>query len=174
MLSLLSEKRIRVLHIVEGTSVDGPGLRTSIYLAGCDHRCPGCHNPASWDPQGGEDRTLDELIRVIAYNEAPVTLSGGDPLQQPDGTRDLIHRIKSELGYNVWCFTGYRWEEIVADPELMTVVQELDVLVDGPFVLAERDISLHFRGSRNQRLIDVQATLSSDDPVTPVLWSHAS
>ena len=127
MLSLLSEKRIRVLHIVEGTSVDGPGLRTSIYLAG-------------W----------------------------------PDGTRDLIHRIKSELGYNVWCFTGYRWEEIVADPELMTVVQELDVLVDGPFVLAERDISLHFRGSRNQRLIDVQATLSSDDPVTPVLWSHAS
>ena len=123
---------LRILHIVEGTSVDGPGLRTSIYMAGCNHRCPGCHNPDSWDFGGGEVRTLDELMRVIAYNEAPVTLSGGDPLLQPQGTRALIHRIKQELGYNVWCFTGYTWE-----------------------------ISLRFRGSRNQRLIDVQRTLAT-------------
>ena len=106
-------------------------------------------------------------MAVIAYNEAPVTLSGGDPLQQPDGTRALIHRIKQELGYNVWCYTGYTWEEIAANPKLLEVVQELDVLVDGPFVLAERDISLRFRGSRNQRLIDVQRTLASSDPATP-------
>ena len=152
---------LRVLHIVEGTSVDGPGLRTSIYMAGCNHHCPGCHNPASWNPQGGEERSLDELMQVIAYNEAPVTLSGGDPLQQPDGTRDLISRIKHELGYNVWCYTGYTWEEIVNDPKLFKVVQELDVLVDGPFKMAERDISLRFRGSRNQRLIDVQRTLDT-------------
>jgi anaerobic ribonucleoside-triphosphate reductase activating protein len=152
---------LRILHIVEGTSVDGPGLRTSIYMAGCNHHCPGCHNPASWNPQGGEERTLDELMQVIAYNEAPVTLSGGDPLQQPDGTRDLISRIKHELGYNVWCYTGYTWEEIVNDPKLFKVVQELDVLVDGPFKMAERDISLRFRGSRNQRLIDVQRTLAT-------------
>ena len=152
---------LRVLHIVEGTSVDGPGLRTSIYLAGCNHRCPGCPNPASWNPQGGEERTLDELMQVIAYNEAPVTLSGGDPLQQPEGTRTLIHRIKQELGYNIWCFTGYTWEEIQATPILLDVIRELDVLVDGPFIEAERDISLRFRGSRNQRLIDVQASLST-------------
>ncbi len=152
---------LRILHIVEGTSVDGPGLRTSIYMAGCNHHCPGCHNPASWNPQGGEERTLDELMQVIAYNEAPVTLSGGDPLQQPDGTRALISRIKHELGYNVWCYTGYTWEEIVNDPKLFKVVQELDVLVDGPFKMAERDISLRFRGSRNQRLIDVQRTLDT-------------
>ena len=152
---------MRVLHIVEGTSVDGPGLRTSIYLAGCSHHCPGCHNPASWNPQGGEKRTLDELMQVIAYNEAPVTLSGGDPLQQPDGTRALIHRIKRELGYNVWCFTGYTWEEIVKDAILLDVIRELDVLVDGPFIEAERDTILRFRGSRNQRLIDVQASLST-------------
>ena len=152
---------LRVLHIVEGTSVDGPGLRTSIYMAGCNHRCPGCHNPDSWDFGGGEVRTLDELMRVIAYNEAPVTLSGGDPLLQPQGTRALIHRIKQELGYNVWCFTGYTWEEIEKDPSLLDVVRELDVLVDGPFVMAERDISLRFRGSRNQRLIDVQRTLAT-------------
>jgi len=152
---------LRVLHIVEGTSVDGPGLRTSIYLAGCSHHCPGCHNPASWNFQGGEERTIDELMQVIAYNEAPVTLSGGDPLQQPRGTRELIQRVKRELGYNVWCFTGYTWEEIVDDPVLLDTVRELDVLVDGPFVAAERDISLRFRGSRNQRLIDVQRTLDS-------------
>ena len=152
---------LRILHIVEGTSVDGPGLRTSIYMAGCNHHCPGCHNPASWNPQGGEERSLDELMQVIAYNEAPVTLSGGDPLQQPDATRDLISRIKHKLGYNVWCYTGYTWEEIVNDPKLFKVVQELDVLVDGPFKMAERDISLRFRGSRNQRLIDVQRTLDT-------------
>ncbi len=152
---------LRILHIVEGTSVDGPGLRTSIYMAGCNHHCPGCHNPASWNPQGGEERSLDELMQVIAYNEAPVTLSGGDPLQQPDGTRDLISRIKHELGYNVWCYTGYTWEEIVNDPKLFKVVQELDVLVDGPFKMAERDISLRFRGSRNQRLIDVKRTIDT-------------
>ena len=110
---------------------------------------------------GGEERTLDELMQVIAYNEAPVTLSGGDPLQQPAGTRDLIHRIKQELGYNVWCFTGYTWEEIMGNPVLLDTVRELDVLVDGPFVQAERDISLRFRGSRNQRLIDVQRTLAT-------------
>ena len=100
-------------------------------------------------------------MQVIAYNEAPVTLSGGDPLQQPVGTRALIRRIKHELGYNVWCYTGYTWEEIVKDPKLLNVVQDLDVLVDGPFKMAERDISLRFRGSRNQRLIDVQRTLST-------------
>ena len=162
--------KLRVLHIVEGTSVDGPGLRTSIYLAGCNHHCPGCHNPGSWDRQGGEDRTLDELMQVIAYNEAPVTLSGGDPLLQPDGTRALIHRIKTELGYNVWCYTGYTWEEILADPVLLSAVSEADVVVDGPYVEAERDISLRFRGSRNQRLIDVQTTLAALDPAVPLLW----
>ena len=152
---------LRVLHIVEGTSVDGPGLRTSIYLAGCTHHCPGCHNPDSWDPQGGEGRTIDELMSVIAYNEAPVTLSGGDPLLQPDGTKALIHRVKHELGYNVWCYTGYTWEQVMQQPRLLQAVKELDVLVDSPFVMAERDTHLRFRGSRNQRLIDVQATLAT-------------
>ena len=100
-------------------------------------------------------------MQVIAYNEAPVTLSGGDPLLQPDGTRALIHRIKQELGYNVWCYTGFTWEEIEKDSALLDVVRELDVLVDGPFLQAQRDISLRFRGSRNQRLIDVQRTLAT-------------
>ena len=153
--------KLRVLHIVEGTSVDGPGLRTSIYLAGCRHHCPGCHNPESWRMDGGEQRTLDELMEVIAYNEAPVTFSGGDPLAQPEPLARLISRIKHELGYNVWCYTGYTWEQVMQQPRLLQAVKELDVLVDSLFVMAERDTHLRFRGSRNQRLIDVQATLAT-------------
>ena len=153
--------KLRVLHIVEGTSVDGPGLRTSIYLAGCRHHCPGCHNLESWRMDGGEQRTLDELMEVIAYNEAPVTFSGGDPLAQPEPLARLISRIKRELGYNVWCYTGYTWEQVMQQPRLLQAVKELDVLVDSPFVMAERDTHLRFRGSRNQRLIDVQATLAT-------------
>ena len=152
--------KLRVLHVVEGTSVDGPGLRTSIYLAGCSHHCPGCHNPESWDMNGGEERTLDELMDIIAYNEAPVTFSGGDPLAQAQPLALLINRIKQELGYNVWCYTGYTWQQVTQQPQLMAVVRQLDVLVDSPFLMAERDTKLRFRGSRNQRLIDVQSTLS--------------
>ena len=152
--------KLRVLHVVEGTSVDGPGLRTSIYLAGCSHHCPGCHDPESWDMNGGEERTLDELMDIIAYNEAPVTFSGGDPLAQAQPLALLINRIKQELGYNVWCYTGYTWQQVMQQPQLMAVVRQLDVLVDSPFLMAERDTKLRFRGSRNQRLIDVQATLS--------------
>ena len=152
--------KLRVLHVVEGTSVDGPGLRTSIYLAGCSHHCPGCHNPESWDMNGGEERTLDELMDIIAYNEAPVTFSGGDPLAQAQPLALLINRIKQELGYNVWCYTGYTWQQVTQQPQLMAVVRQLDVLVDSPFLMVERDTKLRFRGSRNQRLIDVQATLS--------------
>jgi len=154
---------LRVLRIVEGTSVDGPGLRTSIYLAGCEHHCAGCHNPQSWDAGGGELRTLDQLMQVIVYNESPVTLSGGDPLLQADGVAQLVSRIKHELGYNVWCYTGYRWEHIVTHPTLLHAVSEVDVLVDGPFVQNLRDTTLLFRGSSNQRLIDVQATLQNGE-----------
>ena len=159
-------EKLRVLHIVEGTSVDGPGLRTSIYLAGCRHHCPGCHNPDSWNAKGGEERTLDELMQVISYNEAPVTFSGGDPLAQPEALGALAKRIKKETGYNVWCYTGYTWEQIVEKPELKSVMPWIDVLVDSRFVLAERDTKLRFRGSRNQRIIDVPATLETGK-ITP-------
>ena len=161
-------EKLRVLHVVEGTSVDGPGLRTSIYLAGCLHHCPGCHNPESWNMNGGEERTLDELMEIITYNEAPVTFSGGDPLAQAEPLAHLVERIKRETGYNVWCYTGYTWEQVKQQPQLMKVVKQLDVLVDSPFLMAERDTKLRFRGSSNQRLIDVQRSLTTNEIV---LWS---
>ena len=161
-------EKLRVLHVVEGTSVDGPGLRTSIYLAGCLHHCPGCHNPESWNMNGGEERTLDELMEIITYNEAPVTFSGGDPLVQAEPLAHLVERIKRETGYNVWCYTGYTWEQVKQQPQLMKVVKQLDVLVDSPFLMAERDTKLRFRGSSNQRLIDVQRSLTTNEVI---LWN---
>lgn len=162
-----NQDTLRVLHIVEGTSVDGPGLRTSIYFAGCRHHCAECHNPDSWNLNGGESRTLDELMEVIAYNEAPVTLTGGDPLAQPVAMAKLARRIKDETAYDLWLYTGFTWEQILADPLLLNVVRQVDVVVDGPFIVAQRDISLRFRGSHNQRVIDVKASLNQGKPV---LW----
>lgn len=103
--------------------------------------------------------SVDELMQVIDYNEAPVTLSGGDPLQHP-GVLELARRVH-EGGYNLWCYTGHTWEEITSDPHLLEVVQLCDVVVEGRFVLAQRDTSLRFRGSKNQRMIDVRPTLAT-------------
>lgn len=150
---------LRVLNIVEGTSVDGPGLRTSIYFAGCDHACPGCHNPQSWAADGGKEMSDEELLSIIEFNRFPVTFSGGDPLFQLDELTRFAKRLKEEQGRDIWCFTGFKWEQIADKPAYQALLQHIDVLVDSPFILAQRDISLRFRGSSNQRIIDVQQSL---------------
>ena len=156
---------MRVLDIVEGTTVDGPGLRTSIYVAGCRHQCEGCHNPQSWDFNAGREISIDELLGVVEMNNFNVTLSGGDPLYVADEAAELCRRIKEELNKNIWCYTGFVWENIVHKPEYRPLLETVDVLVDGPFVLARRDISLCFRGSGNQRIIDVRKSLAQDEVV---------
>jgi anaerobic ribonucleoside-triphosphate reductase activating protein len=156
---------MRVLDIVEGTTVDGPGLRTSIYVAGCRHQCEGCHNPQSWDFNAGREMSINELLGVVEKNNFNVTLSGGDPLYVADEAAELCRRIKEELNKNIWCYTGFVWENIVHKPEYRPLLETVDVLVDGPFVLARRDISLCFRGSGNQRIIDVRKSLAQDEVV---------
>ena len=105
-------KTLRVLDIVAGTSVDGPGLRTSIYFAGCHHRCPGCHNPQSWDPEGGTEMTVEQIMAEIVENDFNVTFSGGDPLyQDPEALLELATAIR-DAGYTLWCYTGFVYEEI--------------------------------------------------------------
>lgn len=151
---------LRVLDIVEGTIVDGPGLRTSVYLAGCTHHCPGCHNPQSWDPEGGVEISVDALVERLMESGFNVTLTGGDPLFQIDGVLRLAHRLR-QSGLNVWCYTGYTLEQIQADPRLSPILSAVDAIVDGPFIQDLRDISLRFRGSYNQRII----SLSSGSPV---------
>ena len=152
------EQTLNVLDIIDGTSVDGPGLRTSIYFAGCDHHCPGCHNPESWNPNGGTPTTVARLLQHIAENNMPVTLSGGDPLQQDSqALLSLLKGVKA-LGLDLWCYTGYTYEQIISDPRLLPMLDYIDVVVDGPFMLPLRDTSLIFKGSSNQRLIDVRKT----------------
>ena len=148
--------KIRILDILEETMADGPGLRTSIYCAGCAHHCPGCHNPQSWDFNGGYEVTVDELLEVIKADEfANVTFSGGDPFYQVEAFTELARRIKEETGKTIWCYTGFTYEEIQADPRLSQMLPYLDVLVDGPYVEALRDTDLRFRGSSNQRIIEL-------------------
>ena len=150
---------IRVLDIVPETTVDGPGFRTSIYCAGCSHQCPGCHNPQSWDFSVGQEMSVEELAQVVLADEfADVTFSGGDPMYQAGEFARLAQFIKERSSKTIWCYTGFRFEELTA-PEQQELLRHIDVLVDGPFVAAQRDTSLRFRGSSNQRLIDVQASL---------------
>ena len=158
---------LRVLDIVGGTSVDGPGLRTSIYLAGCGHNCPGCHNPQSWDFDGGTEMTVDEIMEIVREQDFNVTLSGGDPMYQPEGVAELAAAINKD-GYTLWCYTGFTYEQLSAMPRYRELLPLIDVLVDCPFIEAERDLKLHFRGSSNQRLIDMRLSLSSGEMV---LWS---
>ncbi len=145
---------IRVLDILEETMADGPGLRISIYSAGCLHHCPGCHNPQAWDMNGGEERSVDDLLALIKEDEfSNVSFSGGDPFYQVEGFTELARRIKEETDKTIWCWTGFTLEEIQADPHLAQMLPYLDVLVDGPYVQELRDPELHFRGSSNQRII---------------------
>ena len=154
-----STNNIRVLDIKYGTSVDGIGLRTSIYCAGCQNHCPGCHNPQSWDENGGEPVSIDVLFKNIVDADMNVTFTGGDPMLHPEGFIELAQMIKDNTNKNIWCYTGYKFEYLMQHPIRRKLVELCDVIVDGPFVESERDLSLHFRGSRNQRVIDVQKSL---------------
>lgn len=160
-----SINNIRILSIKYGTSVDGIGLRTSLYCAGCENRCPGCHNPQSWNEDGGEEIPVKELFRLIVEADMNVTFTGGDPMFHPEGFTTLARMIKEHTDKTIWCYTGYRFEDLIQHPSRKALLELCDVLVDGPFLLAERDLSLPFRGSRNQRIIDIQASLTKKEIV---------
>lgn len=151
---------LRILHIYPETIADGVGLRYSIYFAGCSHHCPGCHNPEGQNPMAGEELTEERFDAICSEIAADplldgVTLSGGDPLLQPELMLDFLRRLRERTGQNVWCYTGFTLEECLADPVRRECLRYIDVLVDGRFILAERDPQLDFRGSRNQRIIRI-------------------
>lgn len=149
----MSEQELfNVVEIIRGTTVDGPGFRTAIYLAGCAHECPGCHNPQSWNPDGGKKMSLREILDIVKEEDFDVTLTGGDPLFNPAKALILVRAIHN-AGYGIWLYTGYTYREMLAREEFRALIPYLDAVVDGPFIEELRDTDLQFRGSSNQRII---------------------
>ncbi len=157
---------MRVIKIIDGTTVDGPGFRTSIYFAGCTHHCPGCHNRHTWDINAGEEMSIEEILHRVEANDLNVTFSGGDPMMQIEELIQLAKEIR-QLGKTIWCYTGYTYDEVAADPKMSALLPFMEVLVDGPYIDSLRDTTLLFRGSSNQRLISIP----DSTPVTPHLWT---
>jgi len=154
---------IRIAGIVKESIVDGPGIRYVVFAQGCSHGCQGCHNEAALDFSGGEDYEIEQIISDIGKNPllAGVTFSGGEPFSQPEAFLNLAAELK-QRNINIWAYTGYTYDELIKLSEENQAIQKLlghiDVLVDGRFVLEKRDISLQFKGSSNQRTIDMNAT----------------
>lgn len=154
--------KLRISGIVPESIVDGPGLRYVVFTQGCPHGCPGCHNPQTHDFDGGFFMDTEEIARQAAENPllAGVTFSGGEPFCQAPALCDLGRRIKA-MHKHIMVYSGYTLEELLEKGEREAAVQELlhlaDVLVDGPYLEQERDLTLEFRGSRNQRIIDLPA-----------------
>lgn len=159
--------KIRISGIVEESVVDGPGIRFVIFTQGCIHKCEGCHNEDTHDMNGGYEIDTDEIFEKIKRNPMldGVTFSGGDPLLQVESLVDLAKKCR-EHGLNIYTYTGFEWEMLMRNKEKYLAFLELnDVLVDGKFILEQRSLNLAFRGSDNQRLIDVQKTLDSGEVV---------
>lgn len=147
---------VRVAGIVQNSIVDGVGLRMAVFFQGCNHKCRGCHNPHTWDVSGGYLTTTTDILRD--YAEDPLldglTLTGGEPFLQPAAAAVLAAGAKRHKG-NVWCYTGFTHEQLIAqhDPNVQELLSLVDVLVDGPFILEKKDISLKWKGSSNQRIL---------------------
>lgn len=161
--------KIRIAGIKNHSSVDGPGIRCAIFLQGCTHKCAGCHNPETWDVNGGQTSDTDEIVSLFINDKFidGITLTGGDPLLQSKAAA-IIARKAKEKNINVWCYTGYLYEDILenkAGEDALELLNYVDTLVDGKFDLAKRSNSCVFRGSTNQRLIDVKESLKQNSVI---------
>ena len=162
--------QIRLAGIVKESVVDGPGIRMVVFVQGCRHHCPGCHNENTQDPAGGYESTVDEVIAQLPTNSliSGVTFSGGEPFLQA-GALAEIGRAARQRGLSIFTYTGFVFETLLAqsrnDEAIAALLSVTDVLIDGPFILEQRDISLAYRGSSNQRLLDLPASLRQGKPV---------
>lgn len=149
---------MRYHKIVKGSVCDGTGFRCTLYLSGCIHHCHGCHNPETWDFNSGKEFTEDTKKELFSCLALPyingITLSGGDPLCSYDELLPLLKEIKEKFpNKNIWVYTGFTLEELIASNKT-EILNYIDVLVDGKFILEQRDITLPFRGSKNQRILE--------------------
>lgn len=159
---------MRIYGLQQDSIVDGPGFRFACFVQGCPHRCPGCHNPDSHDSAGGREMDVEEVAAQMLGNPLTdgLTLSGGEPFAQPEDCLRLA-KIAHAHGLNVWSYSGWTFERLRDEGTAAqrALLEELDVLVDGPFLLDQRTLALPWRGSRNQRVIDVPASLAAGQAV---------
>lgn len=164
---------VRIAGIEKDSTVDGEGWRLAIFFQGCKHECIGCQNPQTWDFSGGQEVSEEELLKLIdeAFDENPIldgiTLSGGDPFFQSDKLLKICKEQKSK-GRNIWAYTGFIFDNFLnrsnsnVTDSMVELLNYIDVVVDGPFILNKKTIDIPYVGSSNQRLIDVQKTLKSN------------
>ena len=153
--------------IVSDSIVDGPGIRTTVFSQGCPHHCPGCHNPETWDFGCGTIVPVEAIVDIVKSNPLcrGVTFSGGEPFAQAAGFARLAKLLK-EQGYEVASYSGYTFEELLEGSEdQKQLLEAIDILIDGPFLLAEKSLEIAFRGSRNQRILDVKKSLAAGQAV---------
>ena len=153
--------------LISDSIVDGPGIRTTVFSQGCPHHCPGCHNPETWEFGCGTDVEEERILEIVRSNPLcrGVTFSGGEPFAQPEGFTRLAGLLK-EKGYEVASYTGYTFEELLAGSQAQRqLLETIDILIDGPFLLAEKSLEVPFRGSRNQRILDVPKSLAAGEAV---------
>lgn len=146
--------------------VDGPGIRVAIFISGCHHACPECHNPETWDFKYGHTYTEEDTNHIIELCKNPlidgITLSGGDPFYSAGELIPIVKQFRKIFpDKNVWAFTGFLWEQLMKHPDMQRLASLCDVIVDGPFIIARKDFTQSFRGSYNQRFIDVKKTLNN-------------
>ena len=162
---------LRIAGIVRESIVDGPGIRFTLFTQGCPHHCEECHNAQTWDTNGGYDIEISKILDEIKKNPLlkGVTLSGGEPFLQPKPLAILAEQIHS-LGLDTVVFSGYTFEQLLkmsqSNQDVMSLLKQTDILIDGPYIKSERDLNLKFRGSRNQRLLDCQQSLEQGIPVS--------
>lgn len=165
---------LRLAGVVRESIVDGPGFRFTIFCQGCPHKCPDCHNPETWNFEGGKDTSFERILDEIDKNPllAGVTFSGGEPFCQAEAFSALADEIKKR-NLDIVTFTGYTYEELremaADDSAIGELLEKTDLLIDGPYIKEQRDLTLQFRGSRNQRIIDMKSTGGAAEPV---LWEQ--
>ena len=165
---------LELADIVNDSIVDGPGIRTTVFCQGCPHHCQGCHNPETWEFGCGTPMEEERIFEIIRRNPLcrGVTFSGGEPFAQPEGFAKLAKLLKA-AGYEVASYSGYTFEQLLeGTPAQQELLRRIDVLIDGPFLLSERSLEVAFRGSKNQRILDVPASLAAGHavPITKGRW----
>ena len=158
--------KIRIAGIINDSIVDGPGLRFVVFTQGCDKRCPGCHNPETQPLSGGIEMSVDEIFEKIKKNPilSGVTISGGEPFLQAKELIPLIEKIKNDLNLEIAVYTGNIFEDLIEskNEDVLKLISLCDIIIDGPFIKELKSLNLKFRGSSNQRIIDVKETLKNN------------